>query len=64
MSRSRLVGARNARVHVQHVGAGLYLGDRIGAGDLEIARGESGQHLLAARRIDSFADDDSRACPD
>ena len=56
----RLVGQRDPRVHVQHVRAGLDLGDRVALDPAEVA----GLHLLgqelATGRVDALADDDER----
>ena len=56
----RLVGERDARVDVEHVGAGLDLGDRVALDAAEVA----GLHLLgeqlAAGRVDALADDRER----
>ena len=57
----RLVGERDAGVDVEHVGAGLDLGDGVGLDAAEVA----GLHLLgeqlAAGRVDPLADHHERA---
>jgi hypothetical protein len=56
----RLIGKGDARVDVEHVGAGLDLGDRVALDPREVA----GLHLLhedpAAGRVDALADDHER----
>ena len=56
----RLVGQRDAGVDVEHVRAGLDLGERVALDPAEVA----GLHLLgqqlAAGRVDALADDDER----
>ena len=56
----RLVGQRDAGVDVEHVGAGLDLGEDVALDPAEVA----GLHLLgqelAAGRVDPLADDDER----
>ena len=56
----RLIGQRNARIHVEHVGAGLDLGARIRLDAGEIAGRHLGGEDLAPGRIDALADDDER----
>ena len=57
----RLVGQRDAGVDVEHVGAGLDLGEHVALDPAEVA----GLHLLgqelAAGRVDPLADDHERA---
>ncbi len=57
----RLVGEGDAGVDVEHVGAGLDLGDHVALDAAEVA----GLHLLgqelATGRVDALADDDERA---
>jgi hypothetical protein len=57
----RLVGQRDARVDVEHVGPGLDLGDRIGLDPAEVARLHLGGEQLAAGRVDAFADHHERS---
>ncbi len=56
----RLVGQRNAGVDVQHVGAGLDLGDGVALDGREVAGGHLRGELLAAGRVDPLADDAER----
>ena len=57
----RLIGERNAGIDVEHVGARLDLGARIGLDAGEVARRHFGGEDLAPGRIDALADDDERA---
>ena len=58
---ARLVGQRNTGVHVEHVGTGRNLGQRIGDDAAVIVGQHLGRHDLAPGRVDALADDDKRA---
>ena len=57
---ARLIGQRNAGIHVQHVGARGHLGQRIGNHAAVVVGQHFGRHDLAPGRVDAFADDDER----
>ena len=58
---TRLIGQRNARVHIEHVGTGLDLGQGIGDDAAVVARHHFGGHDFAAGGVDALANDDEGA---
>ena len=58
---ARLIGQGNARVHIEHVGAGLDLGQRVGDDAAVVAGHHFGGHDFAAGGVDALTDDDEGA---
>ncbi len=57
----RLVGQRDTRVDVEHVRAGLDLGEDVAFDPAEVARLHLLGQELATGRVDALPDDDERA---